>query len=83
MGLDVQYDNQHRLCCNSEWKCKEQRGPDTVCLAFSEYECAGICRADKRLEGIFRDCIVDPYAAGGKGKLPWFGDSGFFDAKQA
>ncbi len=24
VGLDVQYDNQRRLCCDSEWKCTGQ-----------------------------------------------------------
>ena len=81
MGLDIQYDNQRRLCCDSEWRCKDQSSPDTVCLAFYEHQCAGICRPEKRLEGIYRDCITDPYAAAAKGKLPWWGDSGFFNSK--
>lgn len=24
VGLDIQYDNQHRLCCDNEWKCTAQ-----------------------------------------------------------
>lgn len=24
VGLDVQYDNQRRLCCDTEWKCTGQ-----------------------------------------------------------
>lgn len=41
-----------------------QSGRDNVCLGFSENQCAGLCRSEERLEGIYRDCIVDPYSAG-------------------
>ncbi|KAL4449403.1 hypothetical protein ABPG77_007047 [Micractinium sp. CCAP 211/92] len=77
VGLDVDYDNQRRLCCDTEWKCTGQSGRDNVCLGFSENQCAGLCRSEERLEGIYRDCIVDPYNAGKKGKLPWWGASGW------
>lgn len=26
VGLDVEYDNQRRLCCDTEWKCTGQVG---------------------------------------------------------
>lgn len=26
VGLDVEYDNQRRLCCDTEWKCTQQVG---------------------------------------------------------
>ncbi|KAL4427755.1 hypothetical protein ABPG75_001844 [Micractinium tetrahymenae] len=77
VGLDVEYDNQRRLCCDTEWKCTQQSGSDNVCLGFSENQCAGLCRSEERLEGIYRDCIVNPYSAGKKGKLPWWGASGW------
>ena len=149
VGLDIQYDNQRRLCCDTEWKCTQQvrgrgaawggpplprgmrvrgregegtlLGPscatewqgtqrkapaegaarrparpasaavcprptyalsppprpalrlrlqsnkENVCLGFSENQCAGLCRSEERLEGIYRDCVVDPYSAGGWG----------------
>ena len=35
-----------------------------MCLAFSENQCAGLCRSEERLEGIYTDCIKDPYNAG-------------------
>lgn len=35
-----------------------------MCLAFSEGQCAGLCKSEERLEGIYRDCVVDPYGAG-------------------
>lgn len=123
VGLDIQYDNQHRLCCDNEWKCTGQvrrqrlagswgrwlgtparaagwklgaahhalpptdlltRGcaaspspppvppsapqsnKDNVCLAFNENQCAGLCRAEERLEGIYRDCVADPFSAGAR-----------------
>lgn len=43
----------------------KQSSKDNVCLAFSENQCAGLCRAEERLEGIFNDCVRDPYSAGG------------------
>ena len=41
-----------------------QSGSDNVCLAFSENQCAGLCRSEQRLEGIYKDCVADPYNAG-------------------
>lgn len=47
----------------------EQSNRDNVCLAFNENQCAGLCRAEERLEGIFNDCVKDPYSAGAHGHL--------------
>jgi hypothetical protein len=41
-----------------------QSGSDNVCFAFSENQCAGLCRSEQRLEGIYKDCVADPYNAG-------------------
>lgn len=47
-----------------------QTGRDNVCLAFSENQCAGLCRSEERLEGIYRDCVLDAYNAGAGPLLP-------------
>ena len=44
--------------------CNKQVDKESVCLAFSENQCAGLCRSEERLEGIYNDCIKDPYNAG-------------------
>ncbi|EFN59688.1 hypothetical protein CHLNCDRAFT_133227 [Chlorella variabilis] len=61
VGLDIVYDNQRRLCCDTEWKCTQQNNKDNVCLAFSENH----ARAWK------------------KGKLPWWGQSGWAASSKA
>ena len=53
LGLDIEYVNERRLCCDTDWKCKAQRSRDTLCLAYYEHQCAGICSSEKRLEPIY------------------------------
>jgi len=61
LGLNVSYADERRLCCDSEKKCAAQKDKGSVCLAYNEIWCAGICEAEKRLEAIWERCLNDPY----------------------
>jgi len=61
LGLDVEYLDEKRLCCDSLLKCASQTNSDTVCLAYNEYWCAGICSSETRLEPIYQKCLMNPY----------------------
>jgi len=61
LGLDVEYLDEKRLCCDSLLKCASQTNADTVCLAYNEYWCAGICSSETRLEPIYQKCLMNPY----------------------
>lgn len=61
LGLDVEYLDEKRLCCDSLLKCASQTNAETVCLAYNEYWCAGICSSETRLEPIYQKCLMNPY----------------------
>ncbi len=49
MGLDIVYDNNRRLCCDTEWKCTQQVGAWAVVAADEgrfRVTCRGWCVAD-------------------------------------
>lgn len=49
MGLDIVYDNNRRLCCDTEWKCTQQVGAWAVVVADEgrfRAPCRGWCVAE-------------------------------------
>jgi len=60
VGLDVSHVDEDRFCCDSTARCKAQTSESSLCLSYYERECAGICSSEKRLEGIWKDCLDNP-----------------------
>ena len=39
-----------------------QASESNLCLSYYERECAGICKSESRLEGIWNECLNNPLA---------------------
>lgn len=39
-----------------------QTSESNLCLSYYERECAGICKSESRLEGIWNECLNNPLA---------------------
>ncbi|KDD74030.1 galactosyltransferase, partial [Helicosporidium sp. ATCC 50920] len=69
LGLNVTLVHEPRLCCSGQKACAGQRDEASLCLAYFEASCAGICNPERRLEPIYRACLEDPLGEF-KGNIP-------------
>ena len=46
-----------------------QRANKMDCLGFYEMSCAGICRSEERLVGLYQDCVLNLGSPGAAGTL--------------
>ncbi len=59
LGLDIDYINEGRFCCQSRDQCSEQTSDSNMCIGYVE-SCAGICNMEERMERIYFECMHDP-----------------------
>lgn len=56
IGLEVEYVDDHSLCCGTPPDCELKAKEGNVCVASFDWQCSGICKSVERMKSIHTSC---------------------------